>query len=272
MKKCSILSRAVVAALFVSTAFAQFNYPVNYYRVQFLKAKPGKLSEYEAFVKKNVPSISQASIKEGKLVSWGLTSVVTPTGTSVNHDLIGIYGYKNWEQLEPAGAPSDAVKAAMKALGFASPEDYNAKRDPLRDVARTEIWRLAAGTAYNPANSPKPGEYVVIGYLKADKVNEYIESWKKYSVPLQEERIKAGTLKSYTMWTVPGSGSGSQYNVVSLSRFATFKDAGGAAPGAVDPVAERIHAGKDWQQMRRDMQALRTLVRSEITKIEARVP
>jgi hypothetical protein len=40
---------------------------------------------------------------------------------------------------------------------------------------------------------------------------------KKYSLPLQEDRVKAGKLKSYSMWTVGGgTGSDSKYDIVSL--------------------------------------------------------
>lgn len=275
MKLNLVAKRSILALLTVSACVAQ-QPTLNYYRVDFLKAKPGKLSEYEDFLKKNVTALSQTAIKEGKLLSWGYTRVVTPAGTSVNHDLIGFYAFDKWEQLEPTDSTPDSVKAVYKTLGFTSPGDYTAKRDTLRDMVRSEIWHRAASTTMNPSDPPKPGEYVVVSYLKSapGKSAEYIDIWKKYSLPLQEERVKMGQLKSYSMWTVGGSGGASQYDLVSLVRYAAFKDIqlpeGAAA--ASDAVADRIHAGKDWRQMRRDMTSLRTPVRSEIVKIRVRVP
>lgn len=262
-----------VAALFLATAMAQQPVtPPAFYRVDFLKAKPGKLTDYEAFLKKNLPGISQASIKAGKLSAWGFTSVVSPTGTAEEHDLIGFYSYDKWEQMEPLDEAPDYVKAAMKAVGFASPADYAAKRDPLRDVVRSEVWKREAGTTATADMIPKAGDYVLATYLKAapGKESDYLEVWKKYSLPIQEDRVKAGKLKSYSMWTVVGSaGTDSKYNVVALSRFATFKE---LAPvddtEELDKASEQVHAGKDWRQMRRDMVGLRTVYRSEMLKIQ----
>jgi len=267
------VARSLFALLSLTTAFAQ-QPTLNYYRVNFIKTKPGTLAENETFMKSNVAPLAKADLKEGRIISWGYNRVVTPTGTTVNHDLIGMRGYEKWEQLEPVATP-EYLKSALKALGFAAPADYNKKLATLRDVTRSEIWHRATGTAATPENKPKVGEYVVVSYLKTmpGKTAEYLDIWKKYSLPLQEDRIKAGHLKSYTMWTVGGSGSGSQYDVVSLSRFADFKDipAGvGAGTAAGNDAADRIHAGKDWRQMRREMQALRTPVRSEIVQIRAR--
>jgi len=268
------VARSLFALLSLATAFAQ-QPSLNYYRVNFIKAKPGTIADNEAFMKKNITALAQADIKEGRMVSWGYTRVVSPTGTTVNHDLMTFTGYEKWEQLEPTSGTPEFLKAVYKSLGFASPADFGAKLAAMRDVTRSEIWHLATGTAPTPDTKPKAGEYVVVSYLKTmpGKTAEYLDIWKKYSLPLQEDRIKAGHLKSYTMWTVGGSGSGSQYDVVSLSRFADFKDipAGeGAGTPAGNAAADRIHAGKDWRQMRRDMQALRTPVRSEIVQIRAR--
>jgi hypothetical protein len=264
----------VIAILSITAGVAQQPAPVNFYRVDFMKPKPGKTTEYEAFLKKNLPGISQASIKDGKLLSWGYTRVVTPTGTAQDHDLIGFYSFEKWEQMEPFEKTPDSVLAAMKALGFASQEDYAAKRDVLRDIVRSEIWTKRAGTTMTADNAPKAGEYVVIGYLKTEpgKTADYIDAWKKYSLPLQEERIKEGHLKSYSLWSVGGAGSGTNYDVVALSRFASFSDvnSGNDASAASTAVADRIHAGKDWRQMRRDMQSLRTPYRSEVVKIQLR--
>jgi hypothetical protein len=65
----SFAARYAVASLSLAIGVAQQPASVSFYRVDFLKAKPGKLAEYQAFLKKNLPAISQASIKAGKLTS-----------------------------------------------------------------------------------------------------------------------------------------------------------------------------------------------------------
>jgi hypothetical protein len=262
-------------ALFSFTAgFAQQVTPPSFYRAEFLKAKPGKLLEYRTFLKENMPVIARSQIKSGNLMTWGLSQVVTPTGASEEHDLIGLYGYSKWANIEPKDDPPDYIKAAMKELGFASPQDYMVKRDPLRDIVRSEIWRRVAGTTPTAENIPKAGDYIIVTYVKNEpgKGRDYEEAWKKYSLPIQEDLVKAGKLKSYTMFGVLSGAGGTdeKYDRITFARYASFNDImpeSGPGGGETDAVAEKIHSGKDWRQMRRDMQALRTPYRSEIVKI-----
>jgi hypothetical protein len=216
--------------------------------------------------------VTAPAIKSGKMLSWGYAKVESPTGTAYDHDLIGFYGYSKVEDMEPQDEPNDAMKAAIKALGFASPADYAAKRDPLRDITRSQILRRAAGTTTTAATAPKAGEYVVVSFLKTEpgKAAAYISAWKDYSLPIQEQRVATGKAKSYSLWTVAGAGEGDEYNIVSLTRYATWADVNGGNPTDADTAAEHAHPGKDWRQMQRDMQSLRHEVHSELTQIKFR--
>jgi hypothetical protein len=260
-----------LAALFTITAASAQQIAVpQIYRAEFIKTKPGKLNEYKEFINKNLEGITRPNIKAGKLMTYGFSQVFTPTGTAMEHDCIGLYGYSSWDQLEPnTDGPPDYVVSAMKSLGFQSPKDYTAKRDPLRDIVRAEIWRRVAGTTISTESVPKVGDWIVASYIKAlpGKSTEYENAWKTYSLPLQEDRVKAGKLKSYTMWSIPGSGTSAHYDHVTFSRPMSFKDIG-AASGDGESAADRVHKGKDWRQMRREMQNLRTIYRAEIIQIK----
>lgn len=272
MHSKTVVTRSLIALFSFTVGFAQQVTPPSFYRVEFLKSKPGKFGEYRTFLKTNMPTIARAQVKSGNLLAWGLSEVITPSGVSEEHDLIGLYGFSKWAQMEPKDEAPDYIKGAMKELGFASPEDYMAKRNPLRDVVRSEIWRRVAGTTPTADNIPKAGDYIIASYLKTEpgKSGDYDDAWKKYSLPIQEDRVKAGKLKSYSMFSVMGGGSFMKYDHVSFARYATFSEIvpdNGAGAAETDAVADKIHAGKDWRQMRRDMTALRTNYRSEIIKI-----
>jgi hypothetical protein len=266
-------SRSLIAIFSVALGCAQTATPPTFFRVDFIKTKPGKATEYTDFLKKNLPAITQAQIKAGKLLSWGYSQVFTPTGEAQEHNALGLYGYSSWGQMEPSDGPPDYITSTMKTLGFTSPKDYAEKRNPMRDIVRTEIWRRQAGTTPTPDTTPKAGEWVIVSYLKTlpGKGGDYDTIWKNYSLPIQEARVKDGKLKSYSMWaTFGGNSSEANYNRVSLARYASFKDLGPAEGGMAetDAAAERIHPGKDWRQMRRDMVALRTIYRTEIIQIK----
>lgn len=247
-----------------------------FYAIEFIKAKPGKLAEYKEFLHKNLPPIGVARIKAGDQLGWGLGEAVSPTGTSMDHDLVGFYAYTKFEQLERPDEQPDYMKAALKTLGFNTFADYATKRDPLRDITRTEMWSRQAGTTLTADNVPKAGEYVVITYLKINtgKAADYDQIWKTYSLPLQEDRVKAGKLRSYSMWSVMGAGEGNHYDHVSLARYASFKDIGGDPATQLpeqNALADRIHSGKDWRQMRREMVSLRSVYGTEIIKLRESV-
>lgn len=260
----------------LAVACAQQPTAPSFYHVDFIKTKPGKMQEYKDFLKQNVIAISQSQIKAGKLMSWGYSQVFTPTGSSEEHDLVGLYGYSSWEQMEPPDGPSGSVTDTMKTLGFTSPQDYAAKRGVLRDIVRSQVWRRVAGTTPMPESAPKAGEWAVVSYIKTlpGKGGDYDKVWKDYSLPIQEDRVKAGKLKSYSMWQVfGGNTSEAKYDRVSLARYASFQDLSPQqnAAGESDSTAERIHPGKDWRQMRRDMTSLRTIDRMEMVQIKLTV-
>ena len=273
MHRNHTVAPALFALFSLSLASAQQVTPPQIYRAELIKTKPGKLNDYKDFISKNLEGITRPGIRAGKLMSYGFAQVFTPTGTAVDHDCLGLYGYKSWDQMEPEGdGPPSYIKEAMKTLGFASPQAYMAARDPLRDIIRSEVWVRVAGTAATEQLIPKAGEWVIASYIKTlpGKSGEYEKAWKAYSLPLQEDRVKAGKLKSYTMWSIPGTtGTGSDYDHVTFQRVMSFKDIGANPESAEgDSTADRVHKGKDWRQMRRDMQSLRTLYRAEVIQIK----
>lgn len=181
-------------------------------------------------------------------MSYSYSQVFTPTGSAQEHDLVGVYGYSSWDQMEPSDGPPAYIKEAVTTIGFTSPQDYMAKRDILRDIVRSEIWRRVAGTTPTENSAPKAGDWIILDYIKTQpqKGSDYDTIWKAYSLPIQEERVKAGKIKSYSMWSVPGAGTESNYDRVALLRYASFKDIGYEPPTTeVNASAEKSHAGKD---------------------------
>jgi hypothetical protein len=87
-RSLSAAASATAVLLSLSIAAAQPLVPTAYLRADFIKVKPGKLPDYEAFLKKNIPAITDAGIKAGKLTSTGYADVITPTGTAEEHDLL----------------------------------------------------------------------------------------------------------------------------------------------------------------------------------------
>lgn len=169
-----------------------------------------------------------------------------------------MYGYSSWEQMEPSEQAPGYITEAIKSPGFTSPQDYSAKRTALADAVRPEIWRRVAGATVSAESVPKAGEWAAVSYLKTlpGKGADYDKIWKSYSLPLREERVKAGKIKSYSMWSVGGGGgTGVNYDRVSLVRYARFKDISPAenATSDLSEPADKVHSGKDWRQMHRDI-------------------
>ena len=264
--------RALLIFVSLGVALAQQPKTVSFYEVSFVKTKPDKGSAYRSFLKTNAPLL-QAGVKDGRWMSYGGAQVVTPTGTAQEHDFMLFAGFERFEQMEPSDVLPDSMKAALTTLGYASQEDYTAKRGALRDVVRSEWWKREAGTTVTADSLPKIGEYLVVTYLKMapDKTKDYLAVWKKFSLPLQEERIKMGKLKSYSLCSVTGgAGTDAKYSMVSIVRYGSFKDLAPADDAAAqnDALADRVHPGQDWRQWQRDMVSMRTVFRTELLRIE----
>lgn len=271
------MKRSLLITMFSLTlGWAQTPTPPSFYNAIFVKTKPGKTTEYKEFIAKNSVPLAKAQIQTGKLMGYGVAQVFTPSGVDADHNFMALYGYRSWDQMEPSDQVPDYIKEATKTLGFASPQDFRAKRTSLSDAVRSEIWRRVAGTTPTSDNAPKAGEWVVVSYIKTSpgKGADYDKIWKSYSLPLQEENAKAGKFKSYSMWSVfGGNGAEAKYDRVSLIRFASFKDIvpNDNAADEAGALADKVHHGQDWRQMRREMTSLRTPYRSEIIQIKASV-
>lgn len=160
------------------------------------------------------------------LVHWSLSRVVYP-GVDADYNYLGVTVY-NGPPPESANAAADAV--AKKIAGVPLTE-YMKKLYPLRKTAGSELLMRVAGTANPGAGIAREGDYRITYRLKIKPtmLDEFTAQIQSMTVPVMQERVKAGDLKSYSSWTrVFPMGGEDAYDALSSL---TFKDLASAVKG-----------------------------------------
>jgi hypothetical protein len=188
-------------------------------------------AEQDAAYRAHVTSTSKKFYQEmmaanPNLVHWSLSRVVYP-GVDADYNYLGVTVY-NGPPPESANAAADAT--AKKIAGVPLTE-YMKKLYPLRKTVGSELLMRVAGTANPGAGVSKEGDYRVTYRLKIKPtmLDEFTAQIQSMTLPIMQERVKAGDLKSYSSWTrVFPMGGEDAYDALSSL---TYKDLASAVKG-----------------------------------------
>jgi hypothetical protein len=250
--------RAVAIALFCQSALAQEPQAVPkplYVVLDYMKVAADKADAY-IDVEKNVwKGIHEQRVKDGILHAWYLYRVENPPGQERDYAFVTVNVYDAFAKLENpypvkyfTGVPAEELQ----------------KTGALRDLMRSEVWRLEDGLMASPAEDP----FIVVDYMQpaAGSEAEYYtletEVWKKF----HEARIKEGLMNA---WLFSGrmfpGGSETPYAAMTINVYASRE---AAADPAAGQVLGAVFEGMNAQQ--RDLvnrtDALRTIVKEDVWK------
>ena len=112
--------------------------PSTYVSLQFMKAKPGRDSEYFKMEKETYTKIHMARVKTGEMKNWHFLSRMFPSGTDSDADYVTINVY-----------PTKEMRWNSQIVETALGKDAAARlADPttIRTMVRSELWRPILGT------------------------------------------------------------------------------------------------------------------------------
>lgn len=261
-------SAALLAGALAATchpALAQLQQQQPYYTqvLNCVKAKPGKLGEYRQFLSGVVAKAMQARVNDGKLVSWSVLRNIMPAGTEAHCD-VRIVSY--FEGAPPPPASREDMAQALQAAGIhMTADEFYAKRESLTTLVSSELWRVR-----ERVGMPAKGNYVYLNYMKVREPAEYAEFEHSVWRPMAEQWVKDGAMSSWIFGTkiLPG-GTETEYSAYSADVFPTWKAAFTLRP--TQPVFEKSHPGRNYQQAMTRLEKLRDLARRELLVIDERV-
>jgi hypothetical protein len=164
----------------------------GFHTVACVKVKPEKNSEFRAWATSELHKYDQSRVDTGTLSEWILLRSVQPQGSSAECDYLSISVYP--------GAPAEplspeALGAALKKAGLTvSAQQFMDRRDSLTTLVSNNLFqnRALVGTV-------KTGNYLVVNYMKAANVEDWVAFEKKVWQPMAEALVKDGMTAGWSL-------------------------------------------------------------------------
>lgn len=201
------------------TSFAQGPADPATIRDYCIKVAPGKVADYEAFLKDVTLPLARARAEAGEF-DWLLVARgVFPAGSSARCDYRIVYGYKG---LPPETASRETIAAALKRakapVGF---DEMVARRDALTHLVGVDLWYAIDGVG-----SPvEKDNYVALNHnvIKDGQFAEWQKLETTYWKPLVEAWLKAGGKGSWSVSSLRWpTGTSAPYSSLSVDVFADW--------------------------------------------------
>ncbi|HMQ48426.1 MAG TPA: hypothetical protein PKA00_13515 [Saprospiraceae bacterium] len=263
MKK---MSKTILLAVLccLSNHFLSAQDTQGYYTFDYMKVAPGMHEEYLK-LEKAWKKIHQANIKEGKYMAWELTRVEYPCGDNEEYNYVTRTNFRGEKQLAnylgnwtmPANLESLLSKEELALVERSS---------EIRTWVKSEVWFHEDMTVGKDINNEK---IVVFNYFnfpesgsRTDHFRVEREIWK----PVHEARIKDGKMIGWVMVgkTLP-SGSAQPYFDATVDLYADWEQF--LSLSNPIPYFEKIHAGKDFNQLFDETDAACDLLRQEVRMV-----
>jgi hypothetical protein len=246
---------AIAVALCVpAAAQTQQQGPSGYHSVACIKVKHDKTSEFRAWAASDLHKYAQSRVDTGVLSTWLLLRSVQPQGSSADCDYlsISIYPGAPVEPLSPE-ALGDALKKAGLTM---SAQQYIDRRDSLTTLVSNNLFQNRAS-----AGGPlKKGNYLLVNYMKASNVDDWVAYERKVWQPVAEALIKDGRTSGWSLnvQVLPG-GSDLKFQGVTVDEYPTWNDVFKDDPQFIERF-RKTHPDMEFGTTFQQFEKLRTIV------------
>jgi len=250
-----------------SRALSQAPSPQFYVGVNFIKVTPGKQEQYRQLVEKYGKKVNEYLFKNQNLMGWYLYQVLMPAGSATDFDYAAVnISNSLGALLDFPISTKDMYKKVFPEMTDKMISDVQAQFDECRHVVRREIYSPVEGAHTDNAPNGPPAKYMEVDLMHpADgKTADYIKMEKETFLPLHNERVKMGILKSWSLYEkiMPvDTRMGYEYVTVNF-----YDDLNKLNDGYAESV-KKLYPQKDMTSMFNETSAVRTMVQSGIWKL-----
>ena len=243
-----------VGLSFPASAQMQQQGQVGYHTVACIKVKPEKTSEFRTWAASDLHKYAQSRVDTGVLSTWFLLRSVQPQGASADCDYltISIYPGAPPEPLSP-----EALGEALKKAGLTmSAQQFMDRRDSLTTLVSNNLFQNRASVG----GSLKKGNYLVVNYMKAANVDDWIAFEKKIWQPVAEALTKDGRSAGWSLnvQVLPG-GSDLKFQGVTVDVYPSWNDVFRDDPQFIERF-RKVHPDREFGTTFEQFDKLRTLV------------
>lgn len=258
MIRRSMLSLAV-AMLFSVPLLAQMaqDGTTGFHSVACVKVKPEKANELRTWLSSDFHKYAQSRVDTGALSLWMLLRSVQPQGASAPCDYLSISFYPGPppEPLSPEG-----LEAALKKAGLTvTAQQFMDRRDAMVTLVSNSIFQNRAAVG-----SIKKGNYLVVNYMKAANVEDWIAFEKKIWPPVAEALVKDGVTAGWSLdvQVLPG-GRNLKFQGVTVDIFPSWDAVFKPDPQFVERF-RRVHPDMEFGTTFEQFEKLRTMEAIEL--------
>lgn len=251
----NIWSVVVTVALCVP-AFAQMQQEgaARYLEVACFKVKPEKSKEFHTWAASDLHKYAQSRVDGGVLSTWFLLRSVYPQGTSADCDylMISTYPASPPESLSP-----EVLDGALKRAGLTmTGQQFLDRWDSLATIVSSSLYQNRASVG----DPPRKGNYLVLNYMKAADVDDWVAFEKKVWQPVAGALVKDGRGMGWSLnvQLLPG-GTDLKFQGVTVDVYAGWNDVFRDDPQSRERF-KKVHPDMEFEATFAQFQKLRTLI------------
>jgi len=246
----------VVAVAFCVPALAQMQQEgaAGYRTFACFKVKPEKSNEFRTWAASDLHKYAKSRVDSGVLSTWFLLRSVYPQGVSADCDYLTISTYPS-SPPEPLGpeVPDGALKRAGLSM---TGQQFFDRWDSLATIVSSSLFQNRASVG----DPPSKGNYLVLNYMKATDVDDWIAFEKKVWQPVAQELVKDGRSTGWSLnaQVLPG-GTDLKFQGVTVDVYAEWNDVFKDDPQSRERF-RKIHPDMEFEATFAQFQKLRTLI------------
>jgi hypothetical protein len=260
-----MLSSALAAVVVMAGQLAgqPASAPVYHQTLVYVKAAPGKGTDYIQFVRDTSMKMAQVRADAGEIISWTILRSVYPAGEEARSDYLISTIY---EGVPRAPQSRSDLEASLKKANLSmKADDFLAKRNSLSTLVATEMWRPRIRVA-----APAKGHFLHLNMMKVNDAAAYQQFEETIWRPMAEEWVKRGEMSGWVFATkVLPAGTDTAYTAYSADMFPSWNAA--FAARSAQAIFEKVHPGKSYQEFSANIPKLRSLARRELWEVVERV-
>lgn len=246
----------VVAVAFCVPTSAQMQQQgaVGYHTVACIKVKPEKTSEFRTWAASDFHKYAQSRVDTGILSASFLLRSVQPQGTSADCDYLSISIYPG---APPEPLSPEALGEALKKAGLTmSAQQFTDRRDSLVTLVSNNLFQNRASVG----GPLKKGNYLVVNYMKAANVDDWVAFEKKVWQPVADALLKDGRTAGWSLnvQVLPG-GSDLKFQGVTVDVYPSWNDVFKDDPQFIERF-RKVHPDREFGTTVEQFDKLRTLV------------
>jgi len=226
----------------------------GYHAVACFKVKPEKNNEFRTWAASDLHKYAQARVDSGVLSTWFLLRSVYPQGASADCDYltISIYPASPPEPLSPEIPDETLKRAGLTMTG----QQFIDRQDSLATIVSSSILQNRASVG----DPPRKGNYLLLNYMKAADVDDWIAFEKKVWQPVAAALIKDGrsTGWSLNIQVLPG-GTDLKFQGVTVDVYAGWNDVFKDDPQSRERF-RKVHPHREFDATFAQFQKLRTRI------------